>query len=73
MKYYLLFIEDDIEPVLHGPYPAQTEQLIAAKQLRNTHGIEAGGIFPLNIDEQSIPSVYSFSGAFFDDPITVGK
>jgi hypothetical protein len=66
-QYYVLFIEQDVEPTLFGPYGTEEERDDYALILRaNDTDDLPSGIFPVEVDERGRPSVDSYSGAFFD-------
>jgi len=63
--YYLLFIYQDVEPKLFGPF--ETEKLLdkKAKQLRNDYG-DTAGYFPVEISKNSKINISCYSGSFFE-------
>ena len=66
IDYYLLFIFDDVEPHLHGPFPTQKSRDEKAKQLRHSEG-EQHGYFPIEITKGCKVSINSYSGVFFEE------
>ena len=71
MKKYLVFVEDDVEPSIRGPYSKEIDRDQAAKVLKKEFG-DQHGIFALDI-KKGVPSIWSFSGGFFDDGGDEGK
>jgi hypothetical protein len=69
MKFYLLHIEDDVHPVLHGPYGSELERDQAAKKLRREEEPEKHGIYTLTTELalSGDPFVDSYSGGFFEE------
>lgn len=63
MKYYVLFIYEDVEPQLRGPYASRRLRDEAAKKLRATEG-EDHGIYKLETTGRC--SVEPYRGDFFD-------
>lgn len=66
MKYYLVFVEDDIEPTVLGFFNSKDSRDEMARNLRKKHGPDHG-LFPLDINSKGIPKMSSYSGGFFDD------
>ena len=65
MKYYLVFVEDDIEPTIIGPFTSGEYRDEIALNLRDKHGDEHG-IFPLDIDYlKGRPIISSYPSSFF--------
>lgn len=62
--YYVLFVVNDIEPELHGPFGDPDERDDHARKLRREYGNDHG-IFPLDIDDDGIPSTSAYSAGFF--------
>ena len=63
--YYLLFLWNDVEPQLHGPFPTENIRDEKAKELRQKEG-EEHGYFPLEITTGSEITVNSYPGSFFE-------
>ena len=61
---YVLLVQGDIEPSLHGPYATQDEQQKVARTLKQQHGDQAG-IYWLELDS-GVPKVGAYSRAFFE-------
>ena len=66
MKYYLVFVEYDVEPALIGPYDYPSERDEAARSIRRTEGKEHG-YYPLTVTGDARLEIGSYSGAFFED------
>lgn len=64
--FYVLFVCNDIEPQLHGPFDDPDERDDHARTLRRQHG-DDHGIFPLDIDDDGVPSTSAYSHAFFQE------
>jgi len=64
MKFYLLFIWNDIEPDLLGPFETIEERNEKAKELYEENGNECG-YFPIESDSKIFVS--SYSCAFFKE------
>lgn len=63
-KYYVLFVRNDIEPELHGPFSRATIRDNRAKALKVEHGNDHG-VFPLNVNARGLPKIGAYSGGFF--------
>lgn len=63
--YYVLFIYEDVEPQLYGPYDTTEDRDQKARELRVEEG-EDHGIYMLDMDS-GLPEVNSYSGAFFEE------
>lgn len=56
---YLLTIWEDVESELEGPFPTDTERLVAAQAFRQEH---EGGVFRLNVEwDNKIVTVGDFT------------
>lgn len=66
MEYYLLFIWNDVEPKLFGPYEDIKSRDKKAKKLRNDFGTTCG-YFPMEVTKGSTIEIDSYSGAFFEE------
>lgn len=64
MSYYLLFVEDDVNPEILGPYPSEELRDDHAFDLREDIG-KNHGVYPLNIDGPGKPTIETYSGKFF--------
>ncbi len=67
-EYYVLFIYEDVEPSLLGPYYQRKERDKEARRLRREHGADHG-IYWENITSEGELRVGSYSGGFFDEEI----
>lgn len=68
-KYYVLFVESDIEPSLLGPYKTQKERDAKAKELKVTedgYANDENGIFWMDVTN-GVPKVGVYGGGFFED------
>ena len=71
-QYYVLFVEGDVEPYLHGPYQTENERDQAAHKLRAAdRDALKSGIYRL--DCTPAPKVDAYSGAFFEDDDNADK
>jgi hypothetical protein len=61
-KLYLVHVEQDVEPRLHGPYESDAARLKAAQKIRSTGGDLPDMIFRLNVGCTGRPEVDVFSG-----------
>ena len=66
INYYLLFVEDDINPEIIGPFSSASTRDMAAIEFRGGRGI-AHGYFPLDVDNDGKPTIDTYSGGFFMD------
>lgn len=66
MDYYLLFVWEDVEPELIGPFDTIEERDSEAKKYREEHGNEHG-YYPLQITKGCQIEVGCFSGSFFGE------
>ena len=64
-RFYLLFVWDDVEPQLLGPYNTHLERDAMAKKMRENEGPEHGA-YRINITSGAHIGVYEYSGAFFE-------
>lgn len=51
--FYLILVEDDVDPEIQGPFVSEAERNIAGTEYRK-EGFD-GGIFPLNITAEKEP------------------
>ena len=63
-NYYLVFVYDDIEPEIKGPYPSEEMRDDVAFDLRKNFG-KNHGIYPLNINGRGVPKIDAYFGGFF--------
>ena len=64
-EFYVLLVQGDIEPSLHGPYATQDEQQRVARALKKQYGDRAG-IYSMELDD-GVPKVDPYARAFFAD------
>jgi hypothetical protein len=65
-SYYVVFVEGDVEPTLHGPFSSEEARDEAARKLRKADRLDPkSGIYRL--DCTPAPKIDSYSGAFFED------
>jgi hypothetical protein len=64
MNYYLVFVHDDVDPEIRGPFPNEEIRDDYAIVLRKGFGKDHG-IYPLNIDGPGKPTIETYSGEFF--------
>ena len=62
-EFYVLLVQGDVEPSLHGPYTTEDEQQKAARALKKQHGDRAG-IYSMALDN-GVPKVGAYARAFF--------
>lgn len=65
MKYYLVFVYDDVEPEIHGHFPSWPVRDEMAIELRDEYG-KNHGIYSLDIDDSGKPKIAAYSGGFFE-------
>lgn len=58
---WLVFVWEDVEPSLLGPYDNDDERLEAALVVRKRDGKDHG-LYRLNINKEGLPEIYPFSG-----------
>ncbi len=63
---YVLAIEGDIEPKLHGPYKTTDTRDRAAKRLRAKDEGRKNGIFALDLLKNGKVRVWAYSAGFLD-------
>lgn len=63
-RYYIVFVHDDIDPEVRGPYLCEELRDDAARALRKEFGKDHG-IYPLNVNGHGKPSIETYSGKFF--------
>ena len=64
--YYILFIYENVEPELIGPYVSANERDEEAKEKRYQEG-EEHGVFKLSVDLDFDVEVSTYPGGFFDE------
>jgi hypothetical protein len=63
MKYYVLGIWGDVEPLpLQGPYDTEEERDLKAREMKKNDDTDEGGIYRLNINDNGFITVESYSG-----------
>ena len=69
--YYVVFVDGDVEPYLHGPFRNEEERDQAARKLRAQDREDLkSGIYRL--DCTPTPKIDAYSGAFFEDQDNAG-
>jgi hypothetical protein len=69
IDYYLLIVHGDVMPEITGAYANQDARDDEAYKYRHKTDPEGkDGIFALDISFGKKPSVYAYSGRFFDEP-----
>ena len=66
MKYYVLFIEGDVEPSLYGYYDTPKDRDDKAKALKREYG-DKHGIYMLNVGKDGIATMDAYSAGFFTE------
>jgi hypothetical protein len=66
MNYYLVFVHNDVDPEIKGPYPSEEIRDDTAIDLSEEFG-KNHGIYPLDIDGPGKPSIEVYSGGFLWD------
>jgi hypothetical protein len=61
MKYYVVGIYGDIEPIVSDPFETEEERDEYAREMYSSNETDGGGIFRLDIDENGIPSMDNYS------------
>ena len=64
MNHYLVFIYDDVDPMLVGPFPSKEMRDDKAIDMREELG-KQHGIYSLDIDGPGKPTIDTYSGGFF--------
>lgn len=64
MTYYLVFVYDDVDPKIRGPFPSEELRDDHAVSIRREFGPDHG-IYPLGIDGPGKPTIEAYSGGFF--------
>jgi hypothetical protein len=67
MKYYVLEIQADVEPFLHGAYQSEERRDSQARELRANDYDERNGLFWLNVTAGRDATVGFYSHAELDD------
>jgi len=66
MKYYVLFVEGDVFPILNGPFRSDKKRNDEARRLKRTEG-EDNGIYWMNISKKGKPVIGAYSAGFFTE------
>ena len=67
-RYFVLFIWQDVEPTVYGPYDDPRQRDVKALQLRADDPDDPpSGIYPADLDEAGRLDVGTYSGGFFDE------
>lgn len=59
--HYLLVMEGDVEPTLHGPFADETEVLAEARKQRKEDPAMENGLFRLSV-LHNVPTIEAFAG-----------
>ena len=65
-KYYVLIVEDDIEPFLNGPYMTEASRDTQARKHKKEFS-DRDAILWLDINQHGNPTVGSYPSVFFKD------
>lgn len=65
-KFYVIFVWEDVDPTLYGPFPSKEKRDGYAKALRKKEGRDHG-IYPLNVDDEGNLNIGSYTGIFFGE------
>lgn len=66
-RYFVLFIWQDVEPTLYGPYDSEEQRDVKAQLLRQEDPDDPpSGIYPAEIDEAGQLRIDTYSGQFFE-------
>jgi len=66
IKLYLLIVEGDVVPGLHGPFNTEEERDDYARDWRERFG-DHDGIYPMSTSSEDPPKIGAYSGGFFED------
>lgn len=66
-QYFVLFVWEDVEPQLKGPFDNAEERDAKARELRRTEGPDEGGIYWLSVDKSGALRIGPYTGGFLDD------
>jgi hypothetical protein len=67
---YLIVVEDDVEPTVHGPYGTAMDRDAAAIRMRQDDPERRNGLFPLDITAARAPQwveAWAYGGAYLGD------
>ena len=62
MKYYVLGIWGDVQPMLSDPFEFENDRDEKAREWKRNDEVDEGGIYRLNIDSSGVPAVDSYTG-----------
>lgn len=66
---YLVIVEGDVDPSMHGPFATEEERDAYAKDWRERFG-DHDGIYPLDTSKEDAPIICAYSGGFFEEDST---
>lgn len=66
-QYFTLFIREDVEPELYGPYATEEERDNKSIEIRRKEGQDEGGIYWLDLGADGKLEVGPYTGGFLDD------
>ena len=66
MKKYLVFVIDDVEPEVAGPFEKDSIRDSAALKHREEDEQERDGIFKANVSDSGELTMETYSGGFFN-------
>ena len=64
MRFYLVIVYGDIEPVIKGPYKTKAARDCAA--FRHRQKTSDDGVYKLNVTSEGAPQIGAYSGGFMD-------
>lgn len=67
MKYYVLFVEGDVEPSLVGPFDNEEERDAEARRVRAEN--DENGVYALEVTPDGIPAVRSYGASEIDSEV----
>ncbi len=65
--YFLLYVWQDVEPQITGPFHDENVRDTQARVLRRKEGPDEGGIYWVDVDVSGNISVGAYTGGFLDD------
>lgn len=68
MKYYVLGIWKDVEPMLSKPFHTKTERDIEARKWLFTNMTDDGGIYKLDVDSPNLVDVGNYTENELNEP-----
>lgn len=68
-QFYFVHIQSLVEPLLKGPFDSEDRRDDEAKEYRRTSEDyeDCDVIFWMDVNENGVPEIGSYSGAFFDE------